>query len=313
MIIVSFFSYKGGSGRSTTAWNTSYFLGKKLNASPKSPLIIIDMDIDSAGMTILLNAHQKKDKFTVQKMMAMQDEQANDVSRMLLPDISDEKAKEEQFKRHPFFSRLTPVGSMFGLERESVLLFPADISLNGSFTFPDDIEKMFGKIVSLCNKMGCCGIVFDTPSGSQVAASISLGQSGATVCCMRPTYQFRVGTAQYLIDSFNAEKDFHFILCPTAVSKDKVQLEGINLPDDLRYLIKNSVLDKIDERHRKNVNEKMVSNEMSILGIPEVALFKWEECCLGMKTQREPDEELAVKCYQYLADLVLEQCEKNAK
>ena len=61
---VAFYSYKGGSGRSTACVNFTYFFAKEVNATPLNPIIIVDCDIDSAGLTYLLQKNCKnKDKF----------------------------------------------------------------------------------------------------------------------------------------------------------------------------------------------------------------------------------------------------------
>ncbi len=51
----TFYSYKGGSGRSTTAMNTVYHLISELQASPQSPILLVDVDLESAGLTFYFN------------------------------------------------------------------------------------------------------------------------------------------------------------------------------------------------------------------------------------------------------------------
>ena len=57
----SFYSYKGGSGRSTTAVNTVFHLIDVMEASPEHPILIVDTDLESAGLTYFFDC---KDKFT---------------------------------------------------------------------------------------------------------------------------------------------------------------------------------------------------------------------------------------------------------
>ena len=54
MEVITFYSYKGGAGRSSTALNTLPYLVETLEADKKSPILLLDMDLDSAGMTYLL-------------------------------------------------------------------------------------------------------------------------------------------------------------------------------------------------------------------------------------------------------------------
>ena len=57
----TFYSYKGGSGRTTTLLNTTKHLIDEMGASPKKPILLIDSDLESAGLTYFFNM---QDKFT---------------------------------------------------------------------------------------------------------------------------------------------------------------------------------------------------------------------------------------------------------
>ncbi len=52
----TFYSYKGGSGRSTTAVNTVRHLADVLNASPERPILLVDADLESAGLSYFFKA-----------------------------------------------------------------------------------------------------------------------------------------------------------------------------------------------------------------------------------------------------------------
>ena len=45
----TFYSYKGGSGRTTTLLNTTKHLIDKMGASPQKPILLVDSDLESAG------------------------------------------------------------------------------------------------------------------------------------------------------------------------------------------------------------------------------------------------------------------------
>lgn len=51
---VSFYSFKGGAGRSTTCLNTIPYIFEIGEASSEHPIVLLDVDLDSAGMTYLL-------------------------------------------------------------------------------------------------------------------------------------------------------------------------------------------------------------------------------------------------------------------
>ncbi len=55
----TFYSYKGGSGRSTTAINTVKHLIDELGVSEKSPILLVDADLESAGLTYFFKLEKK--------------------------------------------------------------------------------------------------------------------------------------------------------------------------------------------------------------------------------------------------------------
>ena len=55
----SFYSYKGGSGRSTTALNTVNHLIREMQASPKKPILMVDADLESAGLTFFFGLRDR--------------------------------------------------------------------------------------------------------------------------------------------------------------------------------------------------------------------------------------------------------------
>lgn len=58
---ITFYSYKGGSGRSTTLVNTALHLMKEelLDVTPSTPLLIVDTDIESAGLTYFFGCEKR--------------------------------------------------------------------------------------------------------------------------------------------------------------------------------------------------------------------------------------------------------------
>ncbi len=55
----TFYSYKGGSGRSTTLLNTVKCLIKDLDANPEHPILVVDADLESAGLTYYFGFQDK--------------------------------------------------------------------------------------------------------------------------------------------------------------------------------------------------------------------------------------------------------------
>ena len=55
----TFYSYKGGSGRTTTLLNTTKHLTDVLNVTKEHPILLIDADLESAGLTYFFNCSKK--------------------------------------------------------------------------------------------------------------------------------------------------------------------------------------------------------------------------------------------------------------
>lgn len=55
----TFYSYKGGSGRSTTLVNTLPHLIKELKADSEHPILVVDADLESAGITYFFESTRK--------------------------------------------------------------------------------------------------------------------------------------------------------------------------------------------------------------------------------------------------------------
>ena len=55
----TFYSYKGGSGRSTTLINTIPHLIRELGATPEEPILLVDADLESAGITYYFDCASK--------------------------------------------------------------------------------------------------------------------------------------------------------------------------------------------------------------------------------------------------------------
>ena len=184
MLSVSFFSYKGGAGRTSLLYNTIPFIAKRLNATSENPIIVIDLDIDSKGLSYLIESDSAINSIDVLK--------GNFVDEM-----GDYKISE-----HPFFKKLSPIGFKLGLGMEknnSVLFVSANITnennkyIGKSSNFDaEDIDLT--RLYQLCSGMECKALIIDTPTGTQVSGKAALSVSKNIVTVMRITKQFRLGT-----------------------------------------------------------------------------------------------------------------------
>ena len=66
MKTISFFSYKGGAGRSTLAYNVIPILAAEyIQPTAESPIIVVDTDVDSCGMSYLLKVENMRARLLV--------------------------------------------------------------------------------------------------------------------------------------------------------------------------------------------------------------------------------------------------------
>jgi len=299
MIKVSFFSYKGGAGRSSVAYNVIPLMAKELGATPTNPIIVVDMDIDSAGMTFLLS----KERVNVNEKAWPDDVYSTDkLLENKIPGLTYEPEEDGPLSGHPLFSKLAPVGNEFGLsEDQSILLIPVKLGTPVQ-SFDQGGESPLSKLSKLCRKYGCKALIFDTPTGDQMGAGWSLSVSDTIVCCMRITYQFRIGTINHLKRKDNEFEKKRFILVPNAVPQENIVVDG-----ELRNFsaVKDDLINKLKGSY------KLVHNEMDLgmfegdyFGIPEVRRFKIEEGILLKAKKMQPDEEKALACFERLAKLI---------
>lgn len=318
MLKCSFYSYKGGSGRSTTAWNTIQRLTliESLKPSAQEPFIIVDTDTESAGSTFLYGAknvfRDNEGKLSIQRRIA---EKQKVYKKSSSP---EEKAD--------FFEGMFPIGKYFGLEDEkSVLLIGVNLNKETAegVTGKDDSQaRNFADMIRACDACGAKAIFFDTPSGTQFLAKKSVIESKIVVCCMRPTSQFLTSTKDQLIDFISKEDPEStikktYILTPTAICVDKEQrFDDFDYPKTAKDKI-NTEFNTISELLSLDMlkttpeelkiyksNEAPEDNEL-VFGIPEVKRFKWFEDCLGcMKDVKNSNDKMAINRYQYLAFLI---------
>ncbi|MBR2444028.1 MAG: ParA family protein [Clostridia bacterium] len=298
--ITTFFSYKGGAGRSTTCLNTIPFLAEELEAYSSSPILLLDMDIESAGMTYLLNKH---DYFHTS---------GYDVKEFLKGEETWPMNRVGKLSDHPLYKKFVPVGNILGLEDNYAVMFlgvnDASRQLDRS-DIAGRIEEVMSRFNHFAENNGIKAIVMDSAAGDQFSARLSVDNSDKIVFCMRPTHQFRIGTFNYLRNfarrwGRNADEK-EFILLPTVVPADVVingksqlkssvediceRIEG----DDFEYLDINSSF--IDETH---------------FGINEITRFKWHEDVLyklnAENALTNNDELEGLSRYQALASAIAE-------
>ena len=301
MYNISFFSYKGGSGRSSALVNTVPFLAEKLRATGERPIILMDMDVDSTGLTYLLHQeHMVADHLTVQKIMIDGIPGGNKLTGIRPQD-------------HPFFSNLIKVGGVFGMEDSAILLLPAEAGVsvgkdgtNKNLSNRD--SSHIERITTICDRYDCAAIVFDSSSGDQETAIVSNSKSDVIVCCMRPTIQFQEGTLNYFRRMSKNIRNKDVILLPNAVSRNPVEVDGKMYP----LAAKNRIVDAFGEEFGNTGNTVHLDAFLGgRFGIPLVKRFLWQEAILYTldKNGLSEDEKEALEMYEYVASLIVKYAE----
>jgi cellulose biosynthesis protein BcsQ len=291
MLIVSFHSYKGGSGCTTTVINTLPFLIQELRADENHPILVIDGDLDSAGLTYLLGA----DQFF---------ENAYDVKELLSGSLPGKNIRN-QLDNHPFLSKCLPVGDKFGSNNNAVYFL--GINDNRFFEANDMVgsaEKVLYELRRLCYQLGFKAIVFDSAPGEQFSSALVNRIAQVIVSCLKPTKQARLGTKRYLerlepmmIDSDTKDQVHRLIILPTSVPQTDTIIKG---KDQYTHTLK--LMQDVIENLNYDVNKVFVTEER--FGIPEIERFKWEEDILYNLNINE-EEKQALTLFQTLAQEIV--------
>ncbi|MCH5147875.1 MAG: hypothetical protein J1G05_00745 [Clostridiales bacterium] len=287
---ISFFSYKGGSGRTSMLYNTLPFLVKELGATKSEPIIVIDLDLDSKGLTYLFSRESRISAVEVLK----------DDDTKVKFDEDNASCVEE----HSFFKLLAPVGQLLGLspeENDAVLFISANsgsnINLNGLNNYDASSDVSLTWLNKICTRYRCKAIIMDTPAGDQLTGTLALGLSDKIITVLRITNQFQLGTYEFLQRASSRFVGLEFIIVPNAVPK------LANTKYSIEKVMERIVNTTTAQAGRNKVNFAMIKNGEN--GIGEVELFKFAETCLNKKEYDgeplEADETVARDKFKKLA------------
>ena len=103
----TFYSYKGGSGRTTTLVNTTKHLAEILNASKEHPILLVDADLESAGLTYFFNCEKR---FTARFPYTIHAESFLKTPRAVLTGVRGDStfgvSRERMFSVEPLVERI---------------------------------------------------------------------------------------------------------------------------------------------------------------------------------------------------------------
>lgn len=295
MLKVSFFSYKGGAGRTSMLYNTISYLADELGATPEEPVVVLDLDIDSKGLSYLLvdEGADTADKLDVVKVLNQTDITADAFA-----------TKEE------ILGKMIPVGKMLGLgegKNGNILFITAHSNekLNGDSNY-DGRNVELENFANRLEKFGCKALVMDNPAGGQLPASVALRISDKIVVAMRITKQFKEGTMEFIARQKNFDnKDY--IIVPNAVPSAEGTIYSI---ENILRRIKDDLTVAGEAGHNKVTTDLIDEG-----GIHEVRLFKFEETNLRLKAKEyeltkaeiyklAEDEAEAQRKYEKLAKVI---------
>ena len=253
------------------------------------------MDIESAGMTYLLN---KQDAFKGK----------NDVKILLKNQESWSANKYCELEDHPFYQWLVPVGNQLGLDDDYAVMFlgvdDSSAQLNRS-DVEGKLEEVMNKFRRFAQNYHCKGIIMDSAAGDQFSARLAVDHADKIVFCMKMTHQFRIGTFNYLnklgIRLGSASDEKEIILLPTVVPADAV-IDGAS---QMQTSI-DDISARLESLTRLEVRDDFVSSS-DMFGINEVMRFKWKESVLFKlrnNADLAPDEQTALTRYRKLARIV---------
>ncbi len=304
MKTISCFSYKGGAGRSTLAMNIVPFLAKELGATPEHPLILVDMDIDSCGLTFLYNLQNEPEtsnKYYVQFLFG---------ETGVIPKTSG--TGEVNALSSKLLLHLCPVGDLYNNvnDARSVLCLPAKPgACLGSFGSNYDAKAgKVGEFESECKRAGCCGILYDSAVGDQLTAIWSNQNAKTILCVMRPTKQFREGTDRYF-DNYDTKmcRNKRIIVVPNVVPPEELIVKDGDEVKEYPQYAKNAIIKSFNDNQERENNDYVLDLlDGDSFGIPQIDRFMWQEDILDNvpASNRTAKEKIAIRQYERIAKLI---------
>ncbi|MBQ3055212.1 MAG: hypothetical protein IJC88_03825 [Oscillospiraceae bacterium] len=305
--VISYFSYKGGAGRSTLAYNTiPLMINEHIHPTKEHPVVVVDMDIDSCGMSYLLGIPAK-------------DIRGDACVQHILKEGCDTRVAG-CIQDHAFLKHLIPVGNKFNYaDNDAVLFLPAKDNKNinqdtvyGNYEGPGPFTECMRSFIDACENHGVSTVILDSAVGYQATANVSNTLADTIVCCMRPTKQFVDGTVRYL-ESLDSDEDSpigggekRIIIVPNVIPQTQMSIDGLEYPSTaisyFRSLL-SDVLDRDEDDDIQYAIDMMEGNGVDF-GIPALPSFMWREGQLCSMTKLDEDEQHVLVRYRKLAGVI---------
>jgi cellulose biosynthesis protein BcsQ len=270
---ICFYSFKGGAGRTVCTANIAGTLSQRLGATQEHPTLLLDLDLDSAGLTILLGQQKQfeESKWSTNKLL--QDELALDVDPI----------REEFFNKH-----MIDVSPQLGAAPGTVRFIGGEIKGAAGMSVPEgkSLDLMLD-FIDRSVENGNTGIIIDSASGWQQTAMLSHFVADIVVYCCRLTHQFIEGTKLQLQ---------RFVeLCETSGRVPSIILLPVAVPPhhpdwDQRRDTSLGSLQSLCNRFKQKTQIELATS-----CVDEVLSFKWYESVLAAKPELTADDEIKAK------------------
>ena len=296
--VISYFSYKGGAGRSTLAYNTIPILAKEhLHPTKEHPIIIIDTDLDSCGMSYLLEVDAEvKDDCCTQDLLK------NGLKSLDYPEF---------IWQHPNFKALFAVGDRFGVEKDAILFLAAkdvkNVDDQGNYNDSNNpFTEKLENFIDVCKYYKVPAVILDAAVGNNATANATNQVSTIVVCCMRPTIQFVNGTVRFLESlehggSFDGRKKI--VAVPNVIPQEEVVVDDKKYPD---YAINRitTQFSRLESNSGDDITYVLDMLDKKEFGIPAINSFMWREGQLATQSELDENEKLALERYKKLAAVI---------
>jgi len=282
--VVSFYSFKGGAGRTLCTVNVTRHLAKRLGATERNPILLMDMDLDSAGLTLLMEHY---DTFEGSPW---------NTSKMVTGELNLNIIKVSE----AFFSEgMVDLSARMGMAEKTVRFVGAEaVGRESAVPVLGDAIEWMQFLLEDCGKRGVVSVVIDSASGRQDSALLCHSISDVVVYCCRITDQFLIGTGlqlEFLIEKTLAEGERvpNIILLPVAVPNATEKWQSERYKGCMLQLA--GLVHKFEQKaHIQLIKE----------GIGEVEAFKWIESILLEDEALPADQQAALRAYESLAGAI---------
>jgi len=252
------YSYKGGAGRTVSTANIAYVLAKEENKK----VLLVDCDLDGAGMQYVLQNKYSPTVFAVQDIFS---------------DTSKGKWDEELLQK--FAAEVTDTnGNLWFIAARPAT--EDDVTYNKNL-----LKKRWRPMLSfLKTKKDFDFIIIDSASGLQGIAAFSLVVSDVIVTFMRWSNQFIDGTLSTVKRIYDGARII--LLVPSAVP---------DISDNKNF---NVVMSRRKIRVEAELEGKV---DILGDGIPESMLLKWQETILCDEKSLSKNDEEVLEAYRMVA------------